>query len=89
MSTADLIQKYHNPDLVKPNESPNGNRQILLFNDGEIVDTKGGSAFLQRSFFTIENKLNVNYKMPVKHGDYSFAILPSEEIARKIRDTLK
>jgi len=89
MSTQELLDKYHDPTLVKPNESPNGNRQILLFNDGEIVDTKGGSAFLKRSFFSIENTLGVNYKMPIPHGNYSFAILPSEEIARKIRDTLK
>ena len=70
-----LINKYHDPSLVRENESPNGNRQILIFNDGEIMDTKGGSAFLQRSMFSLVPKLHgVNVKMPREYG-YNIVLL--------------
>ena len=51
---SEMIRKYHNKDLVKPNKSPNENKITLLYNDGEIIDTKGGWAFMQRSMFTKE-----------------------------------
>jgi hypothetical protein len=85
----ELINKYHDPSLVHENESPNGNRQILIFNDGEIMDTKGGSAFLQRSMFSLEPPLSgANTKMPREHGDYSFAIVETLEKALEIRNKM-
>ena len=90
MNLHDLIQTNHDPSLVKPNESPNGNIQTLVYNDGEIVTTKGGNAFLHRSFFTQVPKLNnVNIQMPVKHGIYSFAIVANLEIAKMIRSNME
>ena len=52
MDTASLLRKYHNPQLVIKYADPNGNRQIIIFNDGEIMETKGGSAFMERSLFS-------------------------------------
>ena len=80
-----MITQHHNPNLVDKDIAPNGNIQILLFNDGEIMSTKGGSAFLQRSLFSVKPSIDTNITMPQKHGDYSFAIIPNEEIANMIR----
>ena len=49
-----LIIEYHNPNLVKPNESPNGNLITHIYSDGEITEQKGGFAYLQRSERTIK-----------------------------------
>ena len=85
-----LINQHHNPDLVKINESPNGNYQILLFQDGEICHTKGGWAFMNRTLFTKNDPLpNVNFPMPIKSHNSSYAILPSYEIALEIREEMK
>ena len=90
MNLQELIQTHHDPNLVKPDEAPNGNIQTLVFNDGEIMTTKGGDAFLQRSFFSQVPKLNnVNINMPVKHGDYSFAIVLNLETAKLIRSKME
>ena len=50
----DLINKYHNLDLVNPNDSPNSNIITHIYSDGEITEQKGGFAYLQRSERTIE-----------------------------------
>ena len=85
-----MIEKEHNPDLVNPNEAPNGNIQTLIFNDGEIMSTKGGSAFLQRSMFSLYPSLDCNITMPQKSNDkYSFAIVKDIETALKIRELMK
>jgi hypothetical protein len=49
-----LIMEAHDPNLVKPDESPNGNTIYHLYRDGEITQQKGGYAYLQRSSFTLE-----------------------------------
>lgn len=84
-----IILEKHNPNLVKRDESPNGNIQTLIFNDGEIVSTKGGWAFLQRSFFQIRGSLNVNVQMPCKYGDFSYAIVENEDDALEIRSYME
>ena len=88
----ELINKFHNPRLVKEYESPNANIQILLFNDGEIMQTKGGWAFLKRSLFSIKPKIEKldknNIKMPQAYYDYSFIIVESEDIANNIRNVM-
>ena len=89
MSLQELIIKEHNPDLVDPNESPNGNTQTLVFNDGEIMSTKGGWAFLQRSMFSLYPSKNCNIDMPQKLNDkHSFAIVKDLETALKIRELM-
>ena len=89
MSTEELVNTYHNPNLVDKTKSPNENRQVLIFNDGEIIDTKGGWAFLHRSFFPLSPKLdNVNFKMPLVLDDNTYAIVETLEIAKKIRDSM-
>ena len=49
-----LINKYHNPDLVKPNDAPNSNIITHIYSDGEITEQKGGFAYLQRNERTIK-----------------------------------
>ena len=85
-----LLKQHHTPSLVNPNVSPNSNRQILLFNDGEICNTKGGWAFMNRTIFSMKPKLdNVDVSMPIIYGNNSYAILPSLEIALEIREKMK
>jgi hypothetical protein len=84
----DLIKEHHNLGLVDTKKAPNGNNLYLLFNDGEICSTKGGSAFMSRTLFTRDYPLeNVNIPMPRKmvNNGSSYAILPSYEIAQSIR----
>ncbi len=85
----ELVKQHHDPDLVKPDETPNGNTQILIFNDGEIVSTKGGHAFLQRSMIIIRGAV-MGYKghipLPMKFGDKNtFAIVKDFDTAELIR----
>jgi hypothetical protein len=87
-----LVETHHDSNLVKKDKSPNENTQILIFNDGEIVMTKGGWAFLQRSFHSIKSPLTncVSFaKFPMSHyGKYSFAIVKDLETAILIRDAI-
>ena len=79
----DLIVKYHDPTLIKPLESPNGNLIYHLYNDGEITQQKGGYAYKARSEFTLEspifikNSLDPNY-FPIKINDIGYAIMTYE-----------
>jgi len=50
----ELIAKLHNPNLVQPDESPNGNTIYHIYSDGEITEQKGGWAYLQRSERSLE-----------------------------------
>lgn len=87
-----LINEHHDDSLVNPNESPNGNRITVLYDDGEIIETKGGWAFLQRSQFTLVGPIyNLKYKfnMPRKSGNNSFIIVKDFETAKSIRDTIE
>lgn len=62
-----LVNKYHNPDLIKSNDSPNSNIITHIYSDGEITEQKGGFAYLQRSERTtkcpISNIDNGNLKI--------------------------
>ena len=88
-SLKSFILEKHNPDLVKHNESPNANIQTLIFNDGEIISTKGGWAFLQRSFFQIRGGLSIDIPMPCKYGNFSYAIVETEYVALEIRKKME
>lgn len=46
-----LIATAHNPSLVIPDESPNGNTVYHIYDDGKITYQKGGFAYMQRSEF--------------------------------------
>ena len=98
-----LILKHHNPNLVDETKDPNDNTQILLFNDGEIVETKGGKSFLQHKFFVYakyipcykeyssiyKNNKKIDIEMPCNYiNGMSYAILPSYDIAIKIRELM-
>ena len=88
---SDLITEHHNQKLVDDKKAPNGNIQILLFNDGKICTTKGGNQFMKRTLFTKDFPLkNVNIPMPIEmvNNGSSYAILPSYEIAQSIRDEM-
>ena len=52
----DLIKKLNNPDLIKKNESPNGNIIYHLYSDGTITRQKGGWAYLKRSVTDVHTK---------------------------------
>ena len=52
-----LINEYHNPELVKPNDAPNSNIITHIYSDGEITEQKGGFAYLQRGERTIRNPI--------------------------------
>jgi len=80
-----LIREHHNN-----NNAIKKDKTILLYNDGEIVETMGGEKFLKRTMYTKCTSLeNVTFKMPIEHGKYSFSILPSIEIAELIRNHMK
>lgn len=95
-----LLSKYHNPNLVDKKKSPNDNTQILLFSDGSIIETKGGPSFLNHKFYVYaeyqpkykeyseiyKNNKKINITMPCSYiNNLSYSILPSIEIAKKIR----
>jgi len=64
----EFIKQCHNPDLVDPKESPNGNYIIHIYNDGEITEQKGGWAYGQRSERTMVYELSHTYdptKFPI------------------------
>ena len=86
-----LIEYHHNPNLVDVNVAPNGNIQTLIFNDGEIIRTKGGSAFLQRSMFSMKspiNNLKAKFTLPNKLNQYTYAIVKDIETAKLIIDEM-
>lgn len=90
-----LITASHNPNLVKPNESPNGNIIYHIYSDGEITEQKGGSAYLQRSERTLQYCLygiNVDpaifpNKRATDYNTFGYAIVTRED-AVKIRDAM-
>lgn len=57
MSIDELLNKYHNPSLIIPTESPNGNIIFHLYQDGMITHQKGGWAYKQRSEFIDHEKI--------------------------------
>ena len=80
-----LISQYHSNENIRKTDTI-----ILLYDDGEIVETKGGKYFLQRSLFTRQPSLdNITFRMPCKYKNNSYSILPSLEIAELIRNHMK
>lgn len=82
---ADSIKNAHNPQLVLPEESPNGNWITHLYSDGEITSQKGGWAYLQRSEFTDSYaKFKKNYieLFPLKRNQYTYAIMTDADAKR-------
>jgi hypothetical protein len=76
------IGKAHNPSLVDPNESPNGNTIYHIYSDGEVTYQKGGWAYLQRSEFNMNYskcKNKYNDLFPLKCGEYTYAIVTAQD----------
>lgn len=76
------IQNAHNPKLILPEESPNGNIIYHIYSDGEVTYQKGGFAYLQRSEFnenymTCKNKYNNLF--PIKLGEFTYAIVTQQD----------
>jgi hypothetical protein len=91
-SIKSYIDQVHNPKLVQPEESPNGNIIYHIYCDGEITSQKGGWAYLQRSEFTDSYALSLKKKyfdiFPIKgNGRYSYAIV-TEKDAKSIRNMM-
>ena len=88
-----MVETHHDPSLVKPDESPNANIQTLIFNDGEIISTKGGWSFMKRSLFPHKGPM-VNCRdsimFPIAHdgNGLSYAIVKDLETAESIRDAM-
>jgi len=89
-SLQDMITAYHNPDLVQPNASPNGNWIYHIYSDGEITHQKGGFAYLMRSEFTEKSPV-LGFKgdvvFPKQGPTHSYAIV-TEEHANLIREEM-
>ena len=91
-SIKSFIKQTHNPKLVQPEESPNGNIIYHIYSDGEITFQKGGWAYLQRSEFTDSYALSLKKKyyelFPIKHStNISYAIV-TEKDAKSIRNMM-
>lgn len=85
--------EFHDPSLVKPLEQPNGNLIYHLYNDGEITQQKGGSAYRARNEFTIKIPINniLDPKcFPITVNDLGYAIMTYENalIIRNLMMTL-
>ena len=79
------IKNAHNPGLVLPEESPNGNWITHLYSYGEITSQKGGWAYLQRSEFTFSyDRFKKNYSdlFPMKRDNNTYAIMTDEDAKR-------
>jgi hypothetical protein len=89
----DLVYLYNNPDLVKYDASPNGNRITHIYSDGEITSQKGGYAYLRRSTFVDIEKvcndieLTNDLTFPISCNGYTYAIVTPEH-AIEIRNQI-
>lgn len=78
-----LFEKLNNPELIKKDESPNGNIIYHLYSDGTITRQKGGWAYKKRSVTDIYGKCiseNNFFTFPLKccnEGD-TYAIIELE-----------
>ena len=96
-----MILEYHNPSLVIPEESPNGNIIYHLYSDGEITYQKGGSAYLNRTEFpdsfaidnNNNNKLDINNFPLIRNGNnnikYGYLIATKEDCIAIRNEILK
>jgi hypothetical protein len=90
-SIKSFIDQVHNPKLVQPEESPNGNIIYHLYCDGTITFQKGGWAYLDRSEFTDSRvilKKNFNDIFPIKRDDTSSYAIVTEKNAKTIRNMM-
>jgi mRNA deadenylase 3'-5' endonuclease subunit Ccr4 len=92
MTIQEMINSMHNPCLINPTESPNGNQIYHLYSNGEITNQKGGWAYLQRSEFTIKCSIPgytgiCDYIFPIQGGVFSYAIVTLTD-AIKIRNEM-
>lgn len=85
----EVIMKYiknaHNPNLIIPEESPNGNIIYHIYSDGEITSQKGGWAYLQRSEFNVNYitcKNKYNNLFPINRGEFTYAIVTEHDALR-------
>lgn len=89
----DLIKEYHNPSLVKPEESPNGNTIYHIYSNGQITSQKGGFAYLQRSEFVNFNSIK-NFKLkkliscPLNNSDNEYYAIVEQKYAIEIRNLM-
>jgi hypothetical protein len=84
MNWKELVEKYHDEKLKQ-----NGH-VYLLFNDGELISTKGGELFGQRNFHQFQHPIlskeeAFRFEMPNKCGDMSYCCVPSTKAANSIR----
>ena len=89
-SIVNFIKNAHDPNLVCPEESPNGNIIYHIYSDGEVTSQKGGWAYLNRSEFNenyIKCKNKYNNLFPMKRGEFTYAIVTREN-ALKIQKML-
>jgi len=78
----ELVNKYHDPTLIKTKIAPNANKIYHIYNDGEITCQKGGDAYGQRTEFTeygnILSKIDmIHFPIP-KSYSYGYAIVTLE-----------
>ena len=59
----DLLVKSNDDSLWHPDESPNTNTMIHLYQSGEISHQKGGSAYGNRSEFILKPSIGKNLKL--------------------------
>jgi hypothetical protein len=86
-----LIEEYHNPKLVRPEESPNENIIYHIYDSGNITYQKGGWAYLRRSEFTDSHlcvKISYPELFPMGTKYSSYAIV-TEEHAKIIQSLMK
>lgn len=88
-----LVEELHDSNLVKPEESPNGNTITLVEpGQGRVYQTKGGWAFLQRSLFELLGPVpgyHGRLRFPWAYGPtQSFAIVKDLKTAEIIREAM-
>ena len=92
-SIQDLINKFHNTNLVIHTQSPSENTIYHIYYDGEITHQKGSWAYLDRHEFTQLQPIHNLHKdllsltFPKKRGEFSYAIV-TEEDAINIRNKM-
>ncbi len=87
----EVIDQSHDPSLINPDESPNGNTIFHIYSDGEITQQKGGKAYGQRSEFSYQYSVGKKIPkemFPLYRNDYGYAIVTYED-ALKIRELIK
>ena len=61
-----MVVELHDPGLINPHEAPNANTIYHCYNDGEITNRKGGSAYTQfRNMHTSAQPIYGNLKLDI------------------------